>query len=348
MRKIYYGIIILLSIFMTFSPTVSAETTDDWKQYFFLPEDGRDLRLLWEDYLQYEDWDSEYGLAGTLAQYGSPQMNFSQAFVLWEFDDLGWEWSKRYLNFTEYYADNRNFDGFPAYMEERYVVLPAYSEEELKVGIKFWNIYPELDKRPVPSEPVGGFLALYELWGEYDASLVKEFFAGAEEAYNAVKAKGTEIKKIAVGSGWGEIPGGIDLDFVLMVTVEGACGGYVYDYINDRLYTFEEFSERLANDNWPTAEHTLMPEPTPLPTLTPMILHTPTPRPTGAASTATPSAGETAAPALTAAASLFPSSSSAPEQNTGGTVLIVMGAIFACVVLGAAVFFAVKNWRIKP
>ena len=122
----------------------------------------------------------------------------------------------------------------------------------------------------------------------------------------------------------------------------------MYDYINDRLYTFEEFSERLANDNWPTAEHTLMPEPTPLPTLTPMILHTPTPRPTGAASTATPSAGETAAPALTAAASLLPSSSSAPGQSAGEKVLVALGIIFACAALGAAVFFAVKNWRIKP
>ena len=348
MRKIYYGIIILLSIFMTFSPTVSAETTDDWKQHFFLPEDGRDLRLLWEDYLQYEDWDSEYGLAGTLAQYGSPQMNFSQAFVLWEFDDLGWEWSKRYPNFTEYYADNRNFDGFPAYMEERYVVLPAYSEEELKVGIKFWNIYPELDKRPVPSEPVGGFLTLYELWGEYDASLVKELFAGAEGAYNAVKAKGAEIKKIVVGSGCREISGGKELDFVLMVTVKDACGGYVYDYINDRLYTFKEFSERLANDNWPTAEHTPAPEPTPLPTLTPMILRTPTPRPTVTATTATSSAGETATPVLTATVSLLPSLSSAPGQSAGEKVLIALGIVFTCAVLGAAIFAAIKNWKSKP
>lgn len=111
-------LILALMICILFSRGASAETTDDWKQYFFLPEDGRDLRLLWEDYLQHEDWDSEYGLAGTLAQYGSPQMNFSQAFVLWEFDDLGWEWYEKYPNFTEYYADNRNFDGFPAHMRE--------------------------------------------------------------------------------------------------------------------------------------------------------------------------------------------------------------------------------------
>lgn len=336
MKKICRMLILALMICILFSHGASAETTDDWQQYFFLPEDGRDLRLLWEDYLQHEDWDSEYGLAGTLAQYGSPQMNFSQAFVLWEFDDLGWEWYEKYPNFTEYYADNRNFDGFPAHMRERYVVLPAYSEEELKVGIRFWNIYPELDKRPVPSEPVGGFLALYELWGEYDASLVKELFAGAEGAYNAVKAKGTEIKKIAVGSGWGEIPGGQDLDFVLMVTVEDDCGGYVYDYINDRLYTFEEFSERLANDNWPTAEHTPMPEPTPLPTLTAMIQHTSTPRPTVTAPTATPSVNGTAAPALTATASILPSPSSAPEQSAGSAVLIVIGGVLVVAAVGAA------------
>ena len=71
MKKICRMLILALMICILFSHGASAETTDDWQQYFFLPEDGRDLRLLWEDYLQHEDWDSEYGLAGTLAQYGS-------------------------------------------------------------------------------------------------------------------------------------------------------------------------------------------------------------------------------------------------------------------------------------
>ena len=119
----------------------------------------------------------------------------------------------------------------------------------------------------------------------------------------------------------------------------------VYDPAYGQMYTFEEFTNGLARGDWPTPE----PTPTPTPTPTPRPSRTmATPSPTVVTPTATPSAGETATPVLTATASLLPSPSSALGQSAGGTALIALGIIFACAALGAAVFFAVKNWRIKP
>ena len=120
----------------------------------------------------------------------------------------------------------------------------------------------------------------------------------------------------------------------------------VYDPAYGQMYTFEEFTNGLARGDWPTPE----PTPTPTPTPTPRASRTAavTPSPTVVTPTATSSAGETAAPALTAAVSLLPSPSSAPGQSAGEKVLIALGIVLACAALGLAVFAAIKNRKSKP
>ena len=180
---------------------------------------------------------------------------------------------------------------------------------------------------------------MFEYMGLSDgAEPIQKCFAGAENAYEAAKLSGVDINQIMVS--W------TNSGRLYIITTDGAEGGYIYIDLNDvydpaygQMYTFEEFTNGLARGDWPTPEPTPTPTPTPRPSRTAAV----TPSPTAATPTATPSAGRTATPVLTATASLLPSSSSAPEQSAGSAVLIVMGAIFACVVIGSAVFVAVRK-----
>ena len=158
----------------------------------------------------------------------------------------------------------------------------------------------------------------------------------AEMGYDVVSAMGADIQAIfCLGS-----------HRVVLKTDEEI---YVYPAYNieepekgNQAMPLEEFVRASDMGQIAVEPVFVTPEPTPTPTPTP----TPRPSRTTAATlspTATPGAGGTATPALTATASLLPSSSSAPEQSAGSAVLIVMGAIFACVVIGSAVFVAVRK-----
>ena len=153
----------------------------------------------------------------------------------------------------------------------------------------------------------------------------------SDRVYEAAKLSGVDINQIMVS--W------TNSGRLYIITTDGAEGGYIYIDLNDvydpaygQMYTFEEFTNGLARGDWPTPEPTPTPTPTPRPSRTAAV----TPSPTAATPTATPSAGRTATPVLTATASLFPSSSSAPEQSAGSTVLIVIGGVLVIAAAGAA------------
>ena len=207
----------------------------------------------------------------------------------------------------------------------------------------------------------GGPICLYTYKNEYDGTLfwgtvfdgdneINLIYKGAETAYNTVKNTGATINNIRLVCYYKKMI----RNYYYLITVEEEFGGYIYDCTRNELITFEDFAEKLRSGSWPPV--------TPAPTRTPFW----TPRPSSTSSisapntqtivtpalsktaTVTPSVGKTAAPALTATASLLPSPSSAPGQSAGEKVLVALGIVLACAVLGAAVFFAVKNWRIKP
>ena len=173
---------------------------------------------------------------------------------------------------------------------------------------------------------------MFEYMGLSDgAEPIQKCFAGAENAYEAAKLSGVDINQIMVS--W------TNSGRLYIITTDGAEGGYIYIDLNDvydpaygQMYTFEEFTNGLVRGDWPTPEPTPTPTPTPRPSRTAAV----TPSPTAATPTATPSAGRTATPVLTATASLFPSSSSAPEQSAGSTVLIVIGGVLVIAAAGAA------------
>ena len=321
--SVFIAAVLLFSLCIV--PVVADESDEGWEQYFFLPENSRDIKRMDKDI----NWNE---VKQDLQQYDA-QLDFSKAYICYT----------GYINNTpgedyKYNSERATYDGVPEYWGERIIIIPAYSNKKLIIGANFWDISPSLEEAPIYSEPVGGFETLFLYQGlTINAGEVYKNYVGAEKAYETVQKTGASIKKIMASYQINNV--------YFLVTVDDECGGYIYNYTTDKLYTFEEFTNGLARGDWPTPE----PTPTPTPTPTPRPSRTmATPSPTVVTPTATPSAGETATPVLTATASLWPAPSSAPGQNTGGTALIALGIVFACAALGLAVFFAVKNWRIKP
>ena len=304
---------------------VSADKADEgWEKYFFVSNNSSDIKLL-KEYLDWGEFGELEKIEEDLKPYNA-ELDFSKVYIAY-----GFNYSFPYSDNEdyEYSSEKTNYDGVPDYFQIRSVCVPAYSGNELKCSTDFMILYP------LYSPPVtiyNGKKTMFEYMGLSDgAEPIQKCFAGAENAYEAAKLSGVDINQIMVS--W------TNSGRLYIITTDGAEGGYIYIDLNDvydpaygQMYTFEEFTNGLARGDWPTPEPTPTPTPTPRPSRTAAV----TPRPTVVTPTATPSAGGTAAPALTATASLFPSSSSAPEQSAGSTVLIVIGAALVIAAAGAA------------
>lgn len=338
-------IILLLGIWSIYTMAEVNETeSDTWQNVFFLKEGGRDMARL-RRAMGSEDSPVQKDMKRILEEKSKLEgkdaaVDYSKVFISY---DISME------ALSEYYENGETdlgYDGLPdSDWLFRNICVPIFQDGKVTGQFRFRDYQPdnELGTAPhttVSPNDIGGFLWL-EYGSEYCYTSYSDTFRYAEMGYDVVSAMGADIQAIfCLGS-----------HRVVLKTDEEI---YVYPAYNieepekgNQAMPLEEFVRASDMGQIAVEPVFVTPEPTPAPTPTP----TPRPSRTTAATlsptvvtpTATPGAGETAAPALTAAASLFPSSSSAPEQSAGSTVLIVMGAIFACVVIGSAVFVAVRK-----
>ena len=321
-------IILLLGIWSIYTMAEVNETeSDTWQNVFFLKEGGRDMARL-RRAMGSEDSPVQKDMKRILEEENAV-VDYSKAYIYYTFSLEG---------LLEYYLEgntNLGYDGLPDVCY-RQIHLPIFRNGDIIGQFKFGDFTP-YDERPdihpttTPND-IGGYL-----WMEYDGAYMNITYADsweyAEMGYDVVSAMGTDIQAIfCLGS-----------HRVVLKTDEEI---YVYPVYNieesekgNQAMPLEEFVRASYMGQIAVEPVFVTPEPTPTPTPTP----TPrpsrtaavTPRPPVVTPTATPSAGETTAPALTAAASLFPSSSSAPEQNTGSAVLIVIGGVLVIAAAGA-------------
>ena len=334
MKKIMRVFLAALCFLMLFNFSSAAEEKT-WQDVFFLKDGGRDMdRLLYaigsEDSLVQKDMKR-------VLKEENAVVDYSKAYIYYTFSLEGL--SKYYLEGNT----NLGYDSLPDVCY-RQIHLPIFRNGDIIGQFKFGDFTP-YDERPdihpttTPND-IGGYL-----WMEYDGAYMNITYADsweyAEMGYDVVSAMGADIQAIfCLGS-----------HRVVLKTDEEI---YVYPAYNieepekgNQAMPLEEFVRASDMGQIAVEPVFVTPEPTPAPTPTPP----PRPSRTRAATlsrtvvtpTATPGAGRTATPVLTATASLLPSSSSAPEQSAGSAVLIVMGAIFACVVIGSAVFVAVRK-----
>ena len=320
MKKIRLCMIIVLTVFISVNlfsaeaDSVKAETEEPWEKYFYITKEEQELLLKDQDYPQL--WKR---IEEDIAPYDA-ELDLSKAFSIYD------TWPNDYWPVGPYYKfaiDEVNFEGVPDYFQggsARYVIIPAFSDAVPKAGVSFLNGFQgrmELLTPEEKEEMAGGTLSLYSykddyilstFWGtvfEGDGEL-NSIYNGAEAAYNAVKNTGATIKNIRLVSYAAD-------NMYYVIPVEEKVGGYVYDYVRDKLNTFEEFAGMLKGGKWP--DTTTTPSTTPTPTPTPTVSRTPfqpmtttptaTPRPsgTGIAPRPTASAGsgtETAAVSPTA------------------------------------------------
>lgn len=339
MKHIKYIIIFTICL-LIFAPTTSvyADEIEGWERALFLQEDDLDrIRLS----SLYEEIERE-----VLTEYNAVA-DYSKAYVRYNIEDYAFlDCYNTETNGIE--IERMNYDGLPSngYLT-RSIFVPVYQEDKLigELRIDDWDDdihrpYIDFSKTPCPTDADfypgliddGRSTLMYTDFEKRTGSYQEWEYA--KQGYAVVASMGgAMIQTIFCTAD----------DYVIINTNEG---NYIYpvgiageEEKGYQAIPMEDYIKALADGiviKGPISTPT--PTPTPRPSRTMA-----TPRPTVVTPTATPSAGETATPALTAAASLLPSSSSAPEQNTGGTVLIVMGAIFACVVIGSAVFVAVRK-----
>ena len=362
----YFKILALAGAIMLTCVNNSEVKAASWEKCFMLDENSLDIRLMsdednpWSDSDIRNDLVKEFKVSNDEIEY-----DYSRAFIQWDVSlDYGGsfdEWNKKWREAQSSGAWRENYDGMPHYaFADRYIMLPVIIGGERKAIVPVFNSYPGLETFPQSSDGAlpGGTNFLYSDWlcGFYTSSL-DEYYIFAEEAYNAVTAQGATVKKIIYTCGWPDESMYMGISSIYAVTIEDECKGYMYNAKTDQLFTFDEFHTILMNGSWPFSVEIM-----PTSTRTPFW----TPRPSGTSSisapntqtivtpalsktaTVTPSVGKTAAPALTATASLFPSPSSAPGQSAGEKVLVALGIIFACAALGLAVFAAIKNRKTKP
>ena len=323
MKKIMRVFLAALCFLMLFNFSSAAEEKT-WQDVFFLKDGGRDMdRLLYaigsEDSLVQKDMKR-------VLKEENAVVDYSKAYIYYTFSLEGL--SKYYLEGNT----NLGYDSLPDVCY-RQIHLPIFRNGDIIGQFKFGDFTP-YDERPdihpttTPND-IGGYL-----WMEYDGAYMNITYADsweyAEMGYDVVSAMGADIQAIfCLGS-----------HRVVLKTDEEI---YVYPAYNieepekgNQAMPLEEFVRASDMGQIAVEPVFVTPEPTPAPTPTP----TPRPSRTTAATLSptvvTPGAGETAAPALTAAASLFPSSSSAPEQNTGSAVLIVIGGVLVIAAAGAA------------
>ena len=345
MKHIKYIIIFTICL-LIFAPTTSvyADEIEGWERALFLQEDDLDrIRLS----SLYEEIERE-----VLTEYNAVA-DYSKAYVRYNIEDYAFlDCYNTETNGIE--IERMNYDGLPSngYLT-RYIFVPVYQDDKLigELRIDDWDDdihrpYIDFSKTPCPTDADfypgliddGRSTLMYTDFEKRTGSYQEWEYA--KQGYAVVASMGgAMIQAIFCTAD----------DYVIINTNEG---NYIYPVAiageEEKGYQaipMEDYIKALADEiviKGPISTPT--PTPTPRPSRTAAV----TPSPTVVTPTATPSAGETVTPALTATASLLPSSSSAPGQNTGGTALIALGIVFACAALGAAVFFAVKNWRIKP
>ena len=283
-------------------------------------------------------------LDNALSKYQA-ELDYSRAFIRYRYSY--YDWSQYYERETDTVSFYPNYDGLPE-LGMRYIVVPAYHGDKLIGEIEFtdWNPYDRHEIcTPNPDYPCGVGGETYMTFDERFIRIRSEIdeWQYIEKGYDALSAAGLNVEIILCNTD----------NRVFFKTDKGY---YVYPAYNtaepekgNQAMPLEEFIRAVYMGQILYEPVFVTPEPTPTPTPTSRPSRTAaTPRPTVTATTATISAGKTVTPALTATTSLWPAPSSAPGQSVGGTALIALGIIFACAALGAAVFFAVKNWRIKP
>ena len=335
MKRIKYIIIFTICL-LIFAPVLPASTnaSEEWERALYLSERDR-TRL--DSYLSMDNGYVEKLIGETLDKYYA-HPDYSKAYVRYRvYDGLI---MNAYNAITDSVIYNQeNYDGLPV-DALRYIVIPAYKDGELigEVRIIDWNpealsyddVYP-----PCTPNSDGPCYSGGEGWMDLANALYtienNEEQENAELGYDIIESTGAEIQAIFFTEEY----------YNLYKTDQGY---YVYPTVisgeeekGKQAMLLDEFIKGLVNGNVSEPMPEPSSTPTPTPTPTPRLSRTmATPRPTVTAPTATPSANGTAAPALTATASILPSPSSAPEQSAGSTVLIVIVGVLVVAAVGAA------------
>ncbi len=328
MQRIKYIIIFLICL-LIFAPVLPASTnaSEEWEKALYLSE--RDRTRLFEN-IEMFYWQDD--LDNALSEYQA-ELDYSRAFIRYRYSY--YDWSQYYEKETDTVSFYPNYDGLPD-LGMRYIVVPSYHGDKLIGEIEFtdWNPYDRHEIcTPNPDYPCGVGGETYMTFDERFIRIRSEI-----DEWQYIK-KGYDILSVA----------GLNVEIILCNTDNRVLfktdkGYYVYPAYNtaepekgNQAMPLDEFIRAVYMGQIPYEPVFVTPEPTPTPTPTPRPSRTAavTPSPTVVTPTATPSAGGITAPALTAAAFLFPSSSSAPEQYTGSTVLIVIGAALVIAAAGA-------------
>ena len=134
--SVFIAAVLLLSLCIV--PVVADESDEGWEQYFFLPENSRDIKRMDKDI----NWNE---VKQDLQQYNA-QLDFSKAYICYT----------GYINNPpgedyKYNSERVTYDGVPEYWGERIIIIPAYSNKNLIIGANFWDISPGLEEAPIYS-----------------------------------------------------------------------------------------------------------------------------------------------------------------------------------------------------
>ena len=320
------------------SVKAASPETDGWEKAMFLAEDSRDMKRLTNYEMKYWENNDDYPFMNFLESLGA-QLNKARIYISitsGEMDEMVQEYKETgKVDFDNY---EKTVEGIPIGYAGRHIMVPAYSQGNIAGLIEVFDYTPKADE-PIDIPDSGGTDFMYvDPEGFITTNQEPESWSNAKEGYAVLREKGIVPVNIVELTGYGI---GL-LNKCVFITEENQC--YIYPIAikgeEEKGYqalSLEECIIALANESiieGPIPQPTPTPEPTPVP----ILPYTPkyTPRPTVVTPTATPSAGGTTTPALTATASLFPASSSAPEQSADSTVLIVIGAVLVIAAAGAA------------
>ena len=331
------------------SVKAASPETDGWEKAMFLAEDSRDMKRLTNYEMKYWENNDDYPFMNFLESLGA-QLNKARIYISitsGEMDEMVQEYKETgKVDFDNY---EKTVEGIPIGYAGRHIMVPAYSQGNIAGLIEVFDYTPKADE-PIDIPDSGGTDFMYvDPEGFITTNQEPESWSNAKEGYAVLREKGIVPVNIVELTGYGI---GL-LNKCVFITEENQC--YIYPIAikgeEEKGYqalSLEECIIALANESiieGPIPQPTPTPEPTPVP----ILPYTPkyTPSPTVVTPTATPSAGETTAPALTATASLLPSSSSAPEQNTGSAVLIVIVGVLVIAAAGAVGWAAFRKKKGK-
>ena len=361
MMKYISAFIVAILLFSLCLTPVSADESEGWKEYFFLPADGLDLNLIYKYFNDVQPFSSEPNktnwerIQEDLQPYNA-KLNFDEAYIFYT----------GILDDYEYSLERLNYDSAPVDFRERCIMIPAYADNGLAVTIQISCNFPGRSGLPSREEDVTGTIdEVYEDFGSainyYSlpewAELQEIDYSGAKQAYETVKRTGASINKIMKSYyDKSDDYDGSYREYLYIVTVKEECKGYIYSCTKDKLYTFEEYMHAKRIDYNSTPESSFKSTSVPItPTLTSLPTATPRPsktaaatsRPTVTVSAAAPSAEQTASPMLTAAMSILPSPSAESNSSAADAVFIVLGVILCCAAAGGIVWAAISARKKK-